>query len=119
MVQQKVDVVAGEVVAAMLQLSRPHETRLQEDRSAPLAETAITAAVTESIAAGHAKHLLQPDKVSGTRASQLLQAHVLICVLICVAEVLRCLAADTSEVRIPFAVALPCTRLKRPVLLSL
>jgi hypothetical protein len=82
MVQQKVDVVAGEVVAAMLQLSRPHETRLQEDRSAPLAETAITAAVTESIAAGHAKHLLQPDKVSGTRASQLLQAHVLICVLI-------------------------------------
>ena len=115
MVQQKVDVVAGEVVAAMLQLSRPHETRLQEDRSAPLAETAITAAVTESIAAGHAKHLLQPDKVSGTRASQLLQAHV----LICVAEVLRRLAADTSEVRIPFAVALPCTRLKRPVLLSL
>ncbi len=65
MVQQKVDAVAGEVVAAMLQLSRPHETRLQEDRSAPLAETYITTAVAEAIAFDKRPRLLQPENVSG------------------------------------------------------
>ena len=64
MVQQKVDAVAGEVVTAMLQLSRPHETRLQEDRSAPLAETAISAAVAEAIESGRSSQL-SPEKVTG------------------------------------------------------
>jgi RNA polymerase III subunit RPC82 len=64
MVRQKVDAVAGDVVTAMLQLSRPHETRLQEDRSAPLAESAISAAVADIIESGRSIQL-SPDKVSG------------------------------------------------------
>jgi hypothetical protein len=65
MVQQKVDVVAGEVVTAMLQLSRPHETRLQEDRSAPLAESAISAAVAEAVENRRSSPLVQCN-VTGT-----------------------------------------------------
>jgi len=64
MVQQKVDTVAGAVVTAMLQLSRPHETRLQEDRSAPLAETAISAAVAEANESRRSSQL-SSEKVSG------------------------------------------------------
>lgn len=75
MVALKVDAAAGEVVAAMLQLSRPHETRLQEDRSAPLAESAIASAVAEAVACGRATRV----QVGG------------------VSEVLRRLASDTSE----------------------
>jgi hypothetical protein len=52
LVRQKVDADAGDVIAAMLQLSRPHETRLQEDRSAPLAEAAITAVVAKAASKG-------------------------------------------------------------------
>ena len=63
LVRQKVDADAGDVIAAMLQLSRPHETRLQEDRSAPLAEAAITALVAKSASKGiwH----VQPASVPG------------------------------------------------------
>lgn len=68
MVQQKVDTVAGAVVTAMLQLSRPHETRLQEDRSAPLAETAISAAVAEANDCRRSSQL-SSEKVSGASFS--------------------------------------------------
>ena len=67
LVRQKVDADAGDVIAAMLQLSRPHETRLQEDRSAPLAEAAITALVAKSASKGiwH----VQPASVPGNGCS--------------------------------------------------
>ena len=63
LVRQKVDADAGDVIAAMLQLSRPHETRLQEDRSAPLAEAAITALVAKSASKGIWN--VQPASVPG------------------------------------------------------
>lgn len=63
LVRQKVDADAGDVIAAMLQLSRPHETRLQEDRSAPLAEAAITAVVAKAASKG-VWHV-QPASVPG------------------------------------------------------
>jgi hypothetical protein len=63
LVRQKVDADAGDVIAAMLQLSRPHETRLQEDRSAPLAEAAITALVAKAASKG-VWHV-QPASVPG------------------------------------------------------
>ena len=63
LVRQKVDADAGDVIAAMLQLSRPHETRLQEDRSAPLAEAAITALVAKAAAKGACR--VQPASVPG------------------------------------------------------
>lgn len=66
LVRQKVDADAGDVIAAMLQLSRPHETRLQEDRSAPLAEAAITAVVAKAASKG-VWHV-QPASVPGTEA---------------------------------------------------
>ncbi len=65
LVRQKVDTDAGDVIAAMLQLSRPHETRLQEDRSAPLAEVAITAVVSKAATRGACR--IQPENVPGTR----------------------------------------------------
>ena len=67
LVRQKVDADAGDVIAAMLQLSRPHETRLQEDRSAPLAEAAITAVVAKAALKG-ALHV-HPASVPGEDAS--------------------------------------------------
>lgn len=63
LVRQKLDTAAGDVLAVMLQLSRPHETRLREDRSAPLAEDAIAAAVAKSTASGQAR--LSNAAVSG------------------------------------------------------
>ncbi len=63
LVRQKVDAEAGDVIAAMLQLSRPHETRLQEDRSAPLAELAITAVVARASVSGACR--VQPQHVPG------------------------------------------------------
>ena len=63
LVRQKVDAEAGDVIAAMLQLSRPHETRLQEDRSAPLAESAITQVIAEAAGKGASK--VQPASVPG------------------------------------------------------
>ena len=95
MVRQKVDAVAGDVVTAMLQLSRPHETRLQEDRSAPLAESAISAAVADIIESGRSIQL-SPDRVSGASAAPPSPRPPLSAAA---AEVLRRLAADTSEVR--------------------
>ena len=66
LVRQKMDADAGDVIAAMLQLSRPHETRLQEDRSAPLAEAAITAVVAKAASKG-VWHV-QPASVPGKGA---------------------------------------------------
>ena len=65
LVRHKIDADAGDVIAAMLQLSRPHETRLQEDRSAPLAEAAITAVVAKAATKGVCR--IQPEQVPGTR----------------------------------------------------
>jgi hypothetical protein len=65
LVRHKIDADAGDVIAAMLQLSRPHETRLQEDRSAPLAEAAITAVVAKAATKGACR--IQPEQVPGTR----------------------------------------------------
>jgi hypothetical protein len=72
LVRHKIDADAGDVIAAMLQLSRPHETRLQEDRSAPLAEAAITAVVAKAATKGACR--IQPQQVPGARARVLLAA---------------------------------------------
>jgi hypothetical protein len=63
LVDAKVGGVAGEVVGVMLQLSRPHETRLQEERSAPLTESAILASVAQLIADSKARHITSVDIV--------------------------------------------------------
>ena len=63
LVEAKVGGVAGEVVGVMLQLSRPHETRLQEERSAPLTESAIIASVAQLIADNKARHITSVDIV--------------------------------------------------------
>jgi hypothetical protein len=78
LVRQKVDADAGDVIAAMLQLSRPHETRLQEDRSAPLAEAAITALVAKAASKG-VWHV-QPASVPGEEMQSVV---LLFCMLIC------------------------------------
>lgn len=65
LVDAKVGSVAGEVIAVMLQLSRPHETRLQEERSPPLTESAILASVAELISSGKARHITSVDIVPG------------------------------------------------------
>jgi hypothetical protein len=87
LVDAKVGSVAGEVVAVMLQLSRPHENRLQEERSPPLTESAIIASVARLITDGKARHITSADIVP---------------------SVLCELAEDTSEVRLHGIMQLLC-----------
>ena len=61
--REKVDDEASCVLGAMLTLSRPHESKLREERSPPLPEAEILAATADSALA--AELHLTPDRVPG------------------------------------------------------
>lgn len=98
LVREKVDDDASAVLAAMLALSRPHEAKLREERSPPLPEAEIVAAVAEMGAQAQSQADAAAGAGPGADAGPTLDgplppdpAHV--------PGILRRLAADTSEAR--------------------